>query len=376
LYISRGGQIAGAQRQLLYLLGGLDKTKYKPIVVSTCKGDFVNEVKRLGIEYHIYKFNHWRKFINILRRYKDVRYIYNLAIQNNVSLLHCSDMWLNRQVALAGKKLGIPGVLHVRAPITPKQIRNFACRNSDVLIPVSTRIAARLSAAGVIPIEKIIKVSDAVDLKTFNIGRRNDNILRKELDIKGETVIGIAGRIEPEKKQFEFLEIAENLISQNANLKFVIIGEIKDQLYYNQMKDFINKNGMQNNVYFTGNRKDISDVLAGLDILVSLSGGSIRYEAMACGCCVVCAWSRQKSESYHLQDEKTGFVIADKVIEPVVSLLLRLSKDRELIRKIGDNAFAWAQKELGADKLVRDTEKIYADILSGIPQVNSQRTIS
>jgi glycosyltransferase involved in cell wall biosynthesis len=110
-------------------------------------------------------------------------------------------------------------------------------------------------------------------------------------------------------------------------------------------------------------------VLAGLDILVSLSGGSIRYEAMACGCCVVCAGSRQKSESCHLQDGKTGFIIPEKETEPVVSLLMRLSKNRDLIRTIGENASAWAQKELGVDKLVQNTEKIYADILSGISHI-------
>jgi glycosyltransferase involved in cell wall biosynthesis len=364
LYISRGGQIAGAQRQLLYLLGGLDKTKYKPFVISTGKGDFINEIERLGIEYYIYEFNHWRKLRNILRRYKDVKYICNLAIQKDVSLLHCSDMWLNKQVALAGKKLGIPTVLHIRAPLKPKQIKDFACTDGDVLIPVSTRIAARLSASGSIAIDKIIKVNDAVDLKNFNIGKRADNnILRRDFDIEGKTVIGIAGRIEPDKKQFEFLEIARDLIRINPDVKFIIIGDMKNQLYYNQMQDFINKNRLQDSVHFTGGRKDISDVLAGLDILVSLSGGSIRYEAMACGCCVVCAWSRQKSESYHVQDGKTGFIISEKAIEPVVSILMRLSKDSDLIRKIGENASAWAQKELSVDKLVRDTEKIYANIL-------------
>ena len=90
---------------------------------------------------------------------------------------------------------------------------------------------------------------------------------------------------------------------------------------------------------------------------------------MACGCCVVCAWSRQKSESYHLQDEKTGFVVPEKNIESIVSILMRLSKDRNLIKKIGENASVWAQKELSVDKLVRDTEKIYADILSGTPHI-------
>ncbi len=50
------------------------------------------------------------------------------------------------------------------------------------------------------------------------------------------------------------------------------------------------------------------DVLNSLDVLVSLSGGSVMYEAMSCGLCVVSAGFTKPGESIHLRNGETGIV--------------------------------------------------------------------
>jgi len=50
LYLSRGGQFNGSQRQLYYLLAGLDRRRYEPVVICPEEGSFLDLLRREGIE--------------------------------------------------------------------------------------------------------------------------------------------------------------------------------------------------------------------------------------------------------------------------------------------------------------------------------------
>lgn len=106
------------------------------------------------------------------------------------------------------------------------------------------------------------------------------------------------------------------------------------------------------------------EVLAGLDVLVSLSGGSVCYEAMMCGVPVISAWSRRLEETLHLRDRETGFVIPEKSEAAVVSVLLELIEQDALRERIGQKARQRALVHLQHTVLVAQTQRLY-DRLSG-----------
>ncbi|MCX5637167.1 MAG: glycosyltransferase family 4 protein [Planctomycetota bacterium] len=67
---------------------------------------------------------------------------------------------------------------------------------------------------------------------------------------------------------------------------------------------------MSHPIVRTGRRDDIPQVLCSLDILVSLSGGSVMFEAMSCGKAVISAGFSTKEDSVHIQDGRTGLLVS------------------------------------------------------------------
>ncbi|MBN1198262.1 MAG: glycosyltransferase, partial [Bacteroidales bacterium] len=78
LYITSGLHRGGAERQLLNLLSGLDKSRFKPILVIMCRhGERLQEALELGIDIR-FIIRRWRWDILLFREF--VRIIRNERI--------------------------------------------------------------------------------------------------------------------------------------------------------------------------------------------------------------------------------------------------------------------------------------------------------
>jgi glycosyltransferase involved in cell wall biosynthesis len=160
-----------------------------------------------------------------------------------------------------------------------------------------------------------------------------------------------------------FVRIAREVLQRTPNATFLMIGDIKDQAYSSQIAGFVEAHGLADRIHFTGRREDMPEVLAGLDVLVSLSGGSVRYEAMMCGVPVLCAWSRTAEESYHIRHGETGFLVSERDAGAVADLLVKIIEDSDLRSRIGGNARAWAEQHLSHATLVEETQRLYDRLL-------------
>lgn len=118
---------------------------------------------------------------------------------------------------------------------------------------------------------------------------------------------------------FIFLDILDEAHSLphpwGANwVAFFIIGEAHFKKYFERLKRFVKNRGLQEHVIFTGWREDIPAVLSSLDILVSFSGGSVMFEAMACGATIVSAGFTRREVSFHIQDGRTGVILDTAIL--------------------------------------------------------------
>ncbi len=215
-----------------------------------------------------------------------------------------------------------------------------------------------------IPKDKIVLIHDAVDPELFQPRASCLDLLRQQYHAGEAVLVGMVGRVEEAKEQLGFVQIAGEVLKRTNRAAFFIIGDIKDRSYHARLVRQIRASGLTGHVHFTGRRDDIAEVLAGLDVLVSLSGGSVRYEAMMCGLPVICAWSRRPEESYCIRHHETGFLVSDRSIDAVSRVLLDLAMDGDLRRQVGRNARAWAQARLTDAVLVADTQSLYERLLS------------
>jgi glycosyltransferase involved in cell wall biosynthesis len=364
LYLSRGGDIGGSQRQLGYLLSNIDRNQYEPIVALRNDGEFFNQLRSSGISTRLFNLRSWRKFPEAFFRYIDAEFLLRWAEQQNVELIHTSNIWLNAYMIAVARRLKTPTVLHVRKPVTPAEIHKHNFDRANAIIAISRRIQENLLDAGVSS-KKVIHINDAVDLEMFSPTEPKVNVLRKDFSAKGEILVGIVGRIDPFKNQLKFLK-AFKQIKEHTRTSFTcfVVGPVHSQRYYERVKAFVNRNDMDRDVIFTGRRTDMHQVLCSLDILVSLSGGSIMYEAMACGKPVISAGFSTEEVSVHIRNGQTGLLVPSKKTSKLAEAMRKLIENPKTRHQIGAEARKWAEHNLSHVEMVTKTKRIYKQLLS------------
>lgn len=358
LYLSRGGLIGGSQRQLYYVVTNLD-SGYEPIVVCREDGPFVTQLRSRGITASVLPLRPWRKFPIGLYRYFDAERLVKFAKCNKVDLVHSSDLWLSGYLFWAASRLKVPSILHVRTPIGPAEIRKHRCIKASSIIAISKRVNRDLVSAGIQP-DKITLIEDAVDLQLFDDQNHDRSVISRDFSPKGEIIVGIVGRIEPPKRQLVFLQAAEQILRNSSkSVTFFVIGEVCSQQYFEQLQQFIRQAGLNGGVFFTGRRDDMPQVLNSMDILVSLSGGSVMFEAMSCGRAVVSAGFTPKGDSVHIQDGQTGLLINSHQPADLAGALMRLINAPDLREKIGRHARQWAEQHFCHLAMAARTQQLY-----------------
>jgi glycosyltransferase involved in cell wall biosynthesis len=278
-------------------------------------------------------------------------------------MIHSSDLWLSPYMLNVARRLKIPSVLHVRTPIRPKDVRKHKCHEADGIIAISVRVARDLSNAGIAD-EKIAQIDDGVDTESF---KPRDNSEVRAPDSKGgiDLAIGMVGRIAEAKRQFEFLKAVSLLTRRTSRkMRFVLIGPAHSEPYFTKLQNYVNSDGLAGKVLFTGYRDDMPKVISSLDMLVTLSGGSVMFEAMACGTPVISAGFTSPANAVHVQHESTGLLVSSYSPEELAQAMLRLVEDELLRRTLGRRARNWAVCNLSHRKMVQRTSQVYAQLLT------------
>ena len=364
VYLSRGGDVGGSQRQLLYLLRGLDAS-YEPVVICTSGGAMVRELAIAGVATEILPLRPWRKLPNAISRYQDARNLARIIARYAPVLVHSSDLWLGNYLASLRRWQAVPLVVHVRGPVTTRDVYKHRLHLADGLISISSRISSALLSAGVAP-SRMVQIEDGVDTEAFRLGERAATLSEHA---EGSILnVGLVGRIEPAKRQLEFVEAARlAACGLPGRMRFFLVGEARDREYVARATRLVDQSGLRGQLAFTGKRDDMPAVMDSLDVLVSLSGGSVMYEAMSCGVCVVSAGFTRPGDSVHLRDGVTGIVLADGAPSVLAEMLMYLAKNPQVRHRLGSAARGYAEANLSYIPMAAQTIRFYDHILCATP---------
>lgn len=331
-------------------------------MVCNKAGDLADTLQKMKVKVLVQRLHPWRKIIMIIFRYLYAWKLHRLTRKLGIRLIHCCDLWLGGYAFRLAGQLKVPLILHVRRPLSPRDIGKFNCSAAARLVPISKRIRENLLIAG-IPAEKIMQIDDSVDTQLFS-AQYAANILRREYSPIGEILIGIVGRIDAFKRQLDFLKAAVIVLRRCSRpVTFFVIGEVHSRHYFHKMQRFIRENDIDRHVIFTDRREDMPAVISSLDILVTLSGGSVMFEAMAAGKAVVSAGFTTKKFACHLQDGVTGLLIESQQPADLADALIKLIENPRLREHLGINARQWALKELTHTKMAAKTQQLYDTLL-------------
>ena len=358
LYLSHcGSSIGGGEKQLAYLVTNIDRKRYQPLVVCPDDGVFVEHLKRADIQTVVLPLPSWRKVKSLIARYRAAEKLTALAKTHNTKLVHTSDSWFNPYVLHIRKRLGIPVISHVRTLLTTDQVRKYKFNQMDRIIAISEESKTALVQAGT-DAQKIDLTLNCVDLDAFQ--------LIPQSKPSTEYVVGIVGRIEPFKRQKEFIEIAAAVSAQNKNVRFHIIGTAlntpEHRAYEQDVRQLALKYQLQEFVCFKGHRTDMPNVMQELDLLVTLSAGSVIAEAMAASKPVI--GTPIGSTADMITDGVTGYVIPLHQREAIASRILEFATDPNLNIHIGQQARKAAEEAFSVEKHVQKVQNVYQGLIS------------
>lgn len=360
LYLSHYRSIVGGgENQLLYLTANLDKNKFQPIVVCPNEGPYVHHLRKSDVSTFVIKLPPWRKTVSFLTRHLATIRLIDLAKKHNIQLIHSADPWMNPYATRIRRKLNIPVISHIPNLLTPKQVDKYECEFMDRFISISEQGKKRLVDAG-ISSPKIDVVTNCVDLSLFKpdpIRNRSDSDL---------FVVGLVGRIEPFKRQKTFVEIAHQVNQQCKNVRFHIIGSSPDtnrhRIYENDIRRSVLDYNLQDVVFFMGYMNDMPKAMLELDLLVTLSAGSVITEAMACGKPVI--GTPIGSTADMIVHGETGFILPEDAIELISEKIVHLVRNPDTCIQFGNTARTHAERNFGIEKNVQKIQAIYQGLLN------------
>ena len=241
-------------------------------------------------------------------------------------------------------------------------------RYADRVVAVSNSMKKLLVRKG-IRSSKIVVIRNVID-KNELIPRKSERDIRTALRIeKKSLVIGVVGRLEPEKGQIVFLKALKKVLQKLPHAKALIIGDGQERA---KLEGYCKANVISDNVIFTGYISNVADYYQIMDLLVipSFSEGlpNVLLEAMACGIPVIATSVGGIPE---VINDKNGVLIPPghyiKMSDEIMNLLGHKKKLERLKIKAQGTVLSYLTPESRAKKIV----ELYYHLLSEpYPMIN------
>jgi len=360
---------AGAEQQLYYLVTGLNKEKFYPIVVSLSQGGFWSEeIKKLNIQVIEIPRSKHKEVSRLIRLVKVLKKI-------RPQMIHTFLFSANTYGRVAGILVSVPFMIasERNLPEVGKDKNVFKLYIDRFLALFTDGIICNSRKAA----DTLIKKYSFSEKKVFTVhnGINGANFLKNDFQREkiAPYVIGTVGRLYPQKNHKLFLDMAKLLLNSSGggDMKFLIVG---DGPLRNELEDYARHLEIDSSVIFAGERTDIPELLQGMDIFVTTSSyeglSNTIMEAMSAGLPVVATDVGGNSEL--IIDGETGFLCPSNNVDALVAMVNNLIEDQQRARLMGEKGKRRILYEFGIDKMVRATENIYLKLLEEKSLVTNQ----
>jgi glycosyltransferase involved in cell wall biosynthesis len=229
-------------------------------------------------------------------------------------------------------------------------------RQVDCFICASEAIRQMLVADGV-PAARAVTVYEGIDLERVDAAPAAK--LHEELWLPHHApIVGNVAALVPHKGQRHLIEAAALVVRQVPDARFVIAGEGELR---SALERQIKEHHLEKHVLLAGFRPDVLSLHKAFDIFVMSSVteglGTSLLDAMACEKPVVATAAGGIPEV--VADGETGFIVPPRDHQAMADALVRLLKDPALQGRLGTAGRARVQDRFTADRMLRDTLRVY-----------------
>jgi glycosyltransferase involved in cell wall biosynthesis len=186
-----------------------------------------------------------------------------------------------------------------------------------------------------VPGWKMVHIPIGVDTALFqpDVGERAAVRRSMGIDAQRPVVLTIA-RLHPDKGIALLLEAARQVVSQNQEVLFMVVGDGPER---ERLERLVRESRLESNVLFTGTRSDRERLYKLADIYVMpaihAAFGMSLLEAMACGLPVVVF--REETWQLAVRDGEHGFVVPAYDCGLLAERIIKLLADQRLRDSLG-----------------------------------------
>lgn len=356
--------IGGLENGLVNLINHMPADRYRhAIVCMTEATDFRQRIRKHDVEiFELHKKPghdlglYWRLW-HLLRRLRPA-----VVHTRNIGTLEC------QLIAVAAG---------VRARIHGEHGRDMADidgRNATYLrlrrlfrplitryIAVSRDLAQWLCADVGARAGRVAQIYNGVDTERF-LARTNElrTVLPAAFAPAGSVVVGTVGRLSGEKDQLTLVRafLYAQTLCRDVPLRLVVVG---DGPFRAQLDEHVHAAGAQGQVWFTGARDDIPELLRALDIFVlpSLGEGisNTVLEAMACGLPVIA--TRVGGNPELVVENETGTLVPAAEPQAMGRAIANYAQQPDVLRKHARASRMRIDNEFSMDAMVTRYMAVY-----------------
>jgi len=280
-----------------------------------------------------------------------------------IAVVNSFDFYANLMLIPAARWAGIPAIFGSHRQIgdllSPAQFmaQRAAFHFCDRVICNSCSAAAALRDRGGLAERKLVVIGNALPDALF------EETAPAVPKTAGALRVGMIARMnDPSKNHAGFLEMAARLATKYRGVEFLLAG---DGPLRAGIEAQAASSGLGSRITFLGDRRDVSAVLASIDVSVLTSRteslSNVILESMAAGIPVVAA--RVGGNPELVQDGVTGFLVPANDETAVADAVGKLMDHPELRRDFGTAARVVARERFSLRAITRQYEDLYFSVL-------------
>ncbi len=369
-------ELGGAQKNTLLTASHLDRSKFRPILITGEPGFLDEEARALpGVEFHQIPF-----LVRKVRPLSDLRALFALTRllgRLKPAIVHTHSSKAGILGRLAAWLAGVPVIIH--------SVHGFGfTRYQPAIVSWAfitlERLAARVTTrffsvseasrqlgieVGLFAADQCVVIRSGVDLAAFRKGCVDIVAKKRELGLEpGRPVVGMVGPMKPQKAPLDFVRVAARVAKKKPETQFLYVG---DGELRGAMEAEIAKLDLAKSFRLAGWRLDINEIMHCLDVFVltSLWEGLPRVylEAMASGVPVV--GTRVDGAAEVVRDGVNGYLLAPGDVPGLADRVLSLLANPTQASDMGHEKELLPQ-EFDCEVVVRRHEQEYERLLAGI----------
>lgn len=238
-------------------------------------------------------------------------------------------------------------------------------RYTERIITVSESLKRVTARQMGIPEDKFITIHNSLDRSWFQNHGNLDSIAEKKREMgidPTEWVIGTIGSLKEQKGHIYLLQAAVQVLQEVPNTKFILVGNGRKKT---ELEAFAKANGIDRNIVFVGETREVAGLLQVMDIFVFPSlwegFGVALLEAMGMGKPVV--GSNVSSIPEIIGDEGAGVLVPARDPSSLAQAILRLLRDGAERERIRTQAYLRAKSVFSTEAMIPKLENLYLTLL-------------